>query len=74
MSERFQAEWKNAKQQEINRLAADHYSLTKSTKTATYSGSPVSHGNFGRLVRSMSEAELSFHGFFLGALDKHHGF
>lgn len=74
MSERFQSEWKSAKQQETNRLAADYYSPTKSMKTSTYSGSPVSHGDFARSVHRMSEAELSLHGFFLGALDKHHGF
>lgn len=74
MSERFQSEWKNAKQQEINRLAAEHYSPNKSKKSKPYATTPVQHGDWARSVRRMSEAELAFHGFFLGTLEKHHGY
>lgn len=73
MGERFQAEWKNAKQQEINLLASEDYSPSKSKMPKSYPVSRVQHGDWAKSVRRMSDAELSLHGFFLGALEKHHG-
>lgn len=73
MSERFQAEWKSAKQQEINRLASEHCSPNTSKKSKSCATTLVHHGDWARSVRRMSEAELAFHGFFLGTLEKHHG-
>lgn len=76
MNDRYSADWKNARQQEINALAEEDYHSTKpqtSKKTRVSNHEPVKNGDFARSVRKMSDAELSFHGFFLNSLEKHHG-